>query len=411
MKVKIDRMDHQGRGISILNDKVVFIPNTLPGEEVDIKITRENKKYSEAKVEEYITKSIDRIELDCPYYEICGGCHLRHISYENELKYKENKIHDIIKKFTSYDTKLIKPIISNDKEYYRNKVTFHVDKQLGFYNIKSKNIVEVDRCLLVDKNINEVIEEIKNINLDNVYEIVIRSSKNLKEKMLVLKLKEKENMEYLKEQLKSFNTIITYYNKKYEVVSGSGYIYDQIGDYTYKISPDSFFQVNTDGALKLYNKVLEYLKPTKTDDVLDLYCGTGTIGIHVSKYVKSVKGVEINKYAVIDANNNKEINKIKNIEFECLDAKDVMNVKDKFSKIIIDPPRSGLDKKTIEYIRNKNVESVVYVSCDPITFARDVELLKDKYELVELTPVDMFPRTYHCEIVAYLERIKNENKR
>ncbi len=411
MKVKIDRMDHQGRGISTLNDKVVFIPNTLPGEEVDIKITRENKKYSEAKVEEYITKSIDRIELDCPYYEICGGCHLRHISYENELKYKENKIHDIIKKFTSYDTKLIKPIISNDKEYYRNKVTFHVDKQLGFYNIKSKNIVEVDRCLLVDKNINEVIEEIKNINLDNVYEIVIRSSKNLKEKMLVLKLKEKENMEYLKEQLKSFNTIITYYNKKYEVVSGSGYIYDQIGDYTYKISPDSFFQVNTDGALKLYNKVLEYLKPTKTDDVLDLYCGTGTIGIHVSKYVKSVKGVEINKYAVIDANNNKEINKIKNIEFECLDAKDVMNVKDKFSKIIIDPPRSGLDKKTIEYIRNKNVESVVYVSCDPITFARDVELLKDKYELVELTPVDMFPRTYHCEIVAYLERIKNENKR
>lgn len=408
MKVKIDRMDHQGRGISTLNDKVVFIPNTLPGEEVDIKITRENKKYSEAKVEEYITKSIDRIELDCPYYEICGGCHLRHISYENELKYKENKIHDIIKKFTSYDTKLIKPIISNDKEYYRNKVTFHVDKQLGFYNIKSKNIVEVDRCLLVDKNINEVIEEIKNINLDNVYEIVIRSSKNLKEKMLVLKLKEKENMEYLKEQLKSFNTIVTYYNKKYEVVSGSGYIYDQIGEYTYKISPDSFFQVNTDGALKLYNKVLEYLKPTKTDDVLDLYCGTGTIGIHVSKYVKSVKGVEINKYAVIDANNNKEINKIKNIEFECLDAKDVMNVKDKFSKIIIDPPRSGLDKKTIEYIRNKNVESVVYVSCDPITFARDVELLKDKYELVELTPVDMFPRTYHCEIVAYLERIKNE---
>ena len=199
MKVKIDRMDHQGRGISTLNDKVVFIPNTLPGEEVDIKITRENKKYSEAKVEEYITKSIDRIELDCPYYEICGGCHLRHISYENELKYKENKIHDIIKKFTSYDTKLIKPIISNDKEYYRNKVTFHVDKQLGFYNIKSKNIVEVDRCLLVDKNINEVIEEIKNINLDNVYEIVIRSSKNLKEKMLVLKLKEKENIEYLKE--------------------------------------------------------------------------------------------------------------------------------------------------------------------------------------------------------------------
>ena len=175
-----------------------------------------------------------------------------------------------------------------------------------------------------------------------------------------------------------------------------------IGDYKFKISPDSFFQVNTVQAKKLYDKVLEYLEPNN-DSVLDLYCGTGTIGIYVSKYCKKVYGIEINKYAVEDAFINKKINNVDNIDFKCLDTSDI-NIKEKYDKIIVDPPRSGLDKKTINFLLNSESKRIVYVSCDPVTLSRDLELLSEKYNVIEITPVDMFSRTYHVENICLIER-------
>ena len=404
MIVKVLKMDHQGRGIAKVNDKAVFIYNALPDEVVDIRVIKENKKIMEAVVLKYIETSKKRINPICPYYLECGGCDLMHINYNDELEYKENKIRQIIEKFTTLPLQIIKPIVGNDNKNYRNKATFHVDSKIGYYSKKSFKIVDIDNCFIASKEINDILKNLKKINLNNIYEIVIRTSKYLKDKMIILKFNNYINEEEIISKLKNIvDSIIIYQNKEYKTIYGKGFINDKIGDYIFKISPDSFFQVNTSQAKILYDKVLEYLNPNINDKVLDLYCGTGTIGIYVSKYVKSVKGIEINKYAVIDANYNKKINNVDNISFECLDASKVDKIKDKFDSVIVDPPRSGLDKKAINYLINLKAKKIVYVSCDPVTLARDLEILKDYYNVKEITPVDMFSNTYHVECVCVLK--------
>ena len=222
--------------------------------------------------------------------------------------------------------------------------------------------------------------------------------------MVIFKLSKDRDFSSFLKLKNDVDNIIIYQNKEYKTIYGDGFIVDKIGDYLYKISPDSFFQVNTSLATLLYSKVLEYLNPSKCDNVLDLYCGAGTIGIFVSRFAKSVKGIEINKYAVEDANYNKKINNVDNISFECLSTSFVSKFKDKFDSVIVDPPRSGLDKKTIDYLINLKAKKIVYVSCDPITLARDLEILKDYYEVKEITPFDMFSNTYHVECVSILQK-------
>lgn len=402
MKVCIEKFDHQGRGLSHLNDKVVFVRNALPGEEVDIVVEKENKKIIEASVSEYIKLSDKRIEPKCPYYNLCGGCDLQHISFEDELDYKKNKLLEIFKKFSGFDESILKPIVYIDKMGYRNKATFHVNNTIGYYGRKNNNIVSIDECLIVNEEINKILSVLGKMDLKNVYEVVVRCSFNTDDKMIVLKVNGKIDNKYFIDNLSSLCNTIVLYDKEYKTIYGSGYILEKLCDYTYKISGDSFFQVNTYTCELLYKKVLEYLDASKQDNVLDLYCGTGTIGIFVSRYVNHVFGVEINKNAIEDANYNKKINSIANIDFKCLNA----NLVDYegYNKIIVDPPRSGLDEKTVNYLLNGNFDRIVYVSCDPVTLARDLNILKDKYNVLEITPVNMFERTYHIESVCALER-------
>ncbi len=405
MKVKIERLDHQGRGIGKINNKTIFVYNALPSEEVDVEILKENKKIMEGKVTKYFVTSNKRVEPICPYFIKCGGCDLMHLAYPDELIYKENKIRQIIDKFTSLPLHIIKPIVGNNNKNYRNKITLHVDNKIGYYAKKSFDIIDIDTCYIALPVINDILKKLKKINLNNVYEVVIRVSNYNNDKMIILKTKDSINEKYFLENLKDVvDNIIIYQDKKYYVLFGKGFIEDKIGNYIYKISPDSFFQVNTLQAKNLYDKVLDYLKPNSNDKVLDLYCGTGTIGIYISNYVSSVKGIEINKFAIDDANYNKKINNIKNITFECLDASKIDKIKDDFNSVIVDPPRSGLDKKTINYLINSKAKKIVYVSCDPITLARDLEVLKDYYEVIEITPFDMFTYTYHVECVCLLLR-------
>lgn len=404
MEVLIDRLDHQGRGIGKIDNKTIFVYNALPNELVDVEVIFENKKFMEGRVIKYLKTSDKRIESKCPYFKECGGCDLWNIEYSDELKYKENKVRQIIEKFSNIDTKFIKQIVGNKADNYRNKATFHVKCKVGYYKRKSNEIIPIDKCLIVDDKINKILDEIKKLDLTNIYELVIRTSHYLDDSMIVLKIKDNINEQNFIDNLKDITTnIIIYKDKKYKTIYGEGYIFDMIGEYKFKISPDSFFQVNTVQAKKLYDKVLEYLEPNN-DLVLDLYCGTGTIGIYVSKYCKKVYGIEINEYAIEDAFINKKINNIDNIDFRCLDTSDI-NIKEKYDKIIVDPPRSGLDKKTVNYLLNSESKRIVYVSCDPVTLSRDLDLLSEKYNVIEITPVDMFSRTYHVENVCLLERI------
>lgn len=394
--VDIEKMDHQGRGIAFINGVITFIPNTLPLEKVEIQITKHSKKYNEARLVKIIKESPKRIIPACPYYSVCGGCNMMHLSYSDELEYKENKIREIINRFTNIDINKIKKIIPNSEFNYRNKATFQVKETIGYYKEKSYEIICVDKCLIVDDKINEILKEIKKINLEKIYQIVIRVSKD--DSMIVFKANTYDlNIDYLKDKV---NTIVIF-NKDYKVITGKGYIIDKIGEYSFIISPESFFQVNTEGAYNLYNKVLEYVE--NSNNLLDLYCGTGTIGIFLSKICNKIIGVEINKYAVEDAVVNKNLNKVKNIDYICNDASYINELGD-FDTVVIDPPRSGMDKNTINNLLKLGPNKIVYVSCDPITLARDLNILNEFYDVLEITPVDMFSKTYHIETVCVLEK-------
>lgn len=396
--VEINKLDHQGRGICFTDNIITFVPNVLIGEKVKIEITKNTKKIREAKVVEILETSPKRKEVKCN--NLCGGCNLLHMSYLDELEYKENKIREIITKFTKLDSNIVKKIIPNTEYNYRNKTTFQVKDKIGYYKEKSYEIVPIDNCLLVDEKINEILNIIKKMDLNNIYQIVIRCSKNLDEKMVIFKGNLNIDISLLKNHVDS----IVSYDKEYKVLYGNGYIVDKIGDYSFIISPDSFFQVNTNGAYNLYSKVLEYVE--KSNYLLDLYCGTGTIGIFLSSVCNKVLGVEINKYAIEDANKNKELNRIKNIDFICRDTSLFNEIND-FDTVVVDPPRSGLDKNTINYLLNLKPNKIVYVSCDPVTLARDLNLLNEKYDCIGITPVDMFSRTYHVECVCLLELTKD----
>ena len=403
---KIERLDHQGRGIAYIDDKITFVENALPGEEVLIKITNSKKKYNEGIVQKYIQKSEKRVDNVCPFYESCGGCNILHMSYNDQLEYKENKIKDIMKKYANIDK--ISKIIKCDKQFnYRNKVTLKVENNIiGYYEKKSYNLVNIDKCLIIDNEFNKIINDLKRFNLDNIYELMIRNvdSDNT---ALTLYLQKDTNCiqidEYCKKNNIILNKIIT--NKDFKCNEKSNII-GKLGNFKFIISPLSFFQVNTDQTIKLYDKILEVLEPNKDDNLLDLYCGTGTIGIYVANKVNKVLGVEIVKDAIHDANINKKINNVNNINFICGNTEKIIkDVKEKYNAIIVDPPRAGLTESIIRDIFRINPDKIVYVSCDPITLARDLKLLQEKYEVLDVVPVDMFPNTYHVETVCKLKKI------
>ena len=396
MIVKIEKVDHQGRGIAFL-DRPIFISNCLLNEIVDIDIVKETRQYMIGKVNRIINKSIKRINPKCPYYELCGGCNLMHMQYEDQLIYKQNKINDIVSKYIKENI-IIKKIIPSDQYNYRNKATFQVNEKVGYYQDKTYEIVNIDNCIIVDKKINLILKELDKINLNNVYQIVIRIANN--QSMIIFKYNHSIDIDI---NLLDVNSIIGFDGNSYHTIKGQSYIIESINDFHFIISPDSFFQVNKEQMVNLYNKIIEYGNFTKKDEVLDLYCGTGTIGIWISSKVKKVFGIEINQYAIYDALKNKQLNKIDNIDFICDTTSNIINSSKYYDKVVVDPPRSGLDHKTIKYLLKMLPKRIIYVSCDPITMARDLNFLKEKYSIDEITPLDMFPNTYHVESICLLK--------
>jgi len=408
-KVLIEKLDHQGRGIGRLNDKIIFVNNALPGEEVNVEITLEKKKFYEGKVIDIIKESSERIKSKCPYFYECGGCDLLHISYENQLKFKQNKVIEILTKYSkieNIETKIKDIIPSSNIFNYRNKVTFQVKENIGFYKRKSYDLIPISKCLLITDKMNEILNVIKdNFDLSNFDKVIIKDMEN-GQIMLTIYLHISNQIakieQILSSKVESLNIYIE--NKLYKTI-GKSNIIAKLQDFNFLISSEAFFQVNLNQTVKLYNKVLEYTQLKLTDLVLDLYCGTGTIGIFLSPYCNKVLGIEINSEAIKNANENKKINNISNIDFMVGDTKDLIKrINFKPNVIVVDPPRSGLDESVIKDIIKLNPERLVYVSCDPMTLARDLSLLNEKYDILEVTPVDMFPNTNHIENVVKLQK-------
>ena len=364
MEVEIKKLDNFGRGITHINNKICFVENALPGEIVDIEVLKEKPKYIEAKAISVINASKDRVEVDCPYYDKCGGCSLRHLNYQKENEFKEQKVEELLNHIGKLNIKVNK-IVSGPENNYRNKVALHNSKNIiGYYEKNTRNIIKIDSCLLLDDKINKILPDIKS----NDKEIVIRVSNDSKELLI-------DN-----------NNIIT-----------------NIGDKKYFLSKDSFFQVNKFLTKDLFDLIRKSINK-KYHTCLDLYCGTGSIGIYISDLVDKVIGIDNNKSNIRDAKKNIKLNNINNIEFICDNVENKINSFNNIDLIIVDPPRNGLDSKTKKYLKEINPERILYVSCDPATLARDLNDLNNNYNIIEVTPVNMFPRTYHCESVCILER-------
>ncbi len=398
MEVTIEKLDNQGRGICYVDNKITFVPNTLPGEIVDIKLTKESKKINEAKVVNYLSTSKKRIEPICPYFNTCGGCELLHSTYEDTLIFKKEKLESIISKYASIKTNI--DIIPSDNTLnYRNKVTLKViDGKYGYYIPNTHQLIEIDKCYLAEEAINKFIKDINHLNIKDG-EVIIRSNYN-NELLIWIKSQDKitVDIDYLKKKHKIVGFILN--NKS---INGDTKFVEIINNKLFQVSYDSFFQINRNICSKLFDLIEDEIEDNST--ILDLYCGVGTLGINVAHKCNKVYGIEIIKNAILNCTINSKINKLNNTYYLLGDvSKCLSQIKDKIDTVIVDPPRAGLDNVTKNTIMKFKPNKIIYVSCDPMTLARDLKDLSNKYNISKITGLDMFPYTHHCESITVLER-------
>lgn len=430
-----------GAGIAKINDFTVFVLQTVKGEKVKALILKVNKSFAFAKVIEFIEKSEHRTQEDCKTYKRCGGCSLRFLDYEATLDIKEEMVKNCLSKFKLNDIK-VKPIIAMGNPFnYRNKLQYPcgIDKDgkpvMGVFANRSHEIIPVENCQIQNELSEKIAKDVFGFLKENntsmydeknlkgvIRHIIIRIGIITNEVMLILVVnenrinKQEELVSYITSRYPEIKTIVKNFNtkntnvilgNKNETIFGEGYIYDFLGEYKFKISPLSFYQTNPVQTEALYNKALDYAELTGKETVLDLYCGIGTIGIFAAKKAKQVYGIEVIENAVKDAKENAEINNVKNAEFYLGEVENILEDileknKVKPDVVFVDPPRKGLDNKTIEILKDLMPQKIVYVSCNPATLARDLKLLEEKYNIREITPVDMFPYTKHIETVSIL---------
>ena len=418
-----------------IDDKKYLIHGVINGEDI---LVETDLKYP--KLQEVIKKSKERIEDGCIFQNECGGCRFMHVNYEYEKKLKQKFLTDLFKPFELGEIKFN----GMDNPYnYRNKcqMTYKLSKSkkvvAGLYEEYSHNIVTVSNCMLQSEKANQVIQALNKVLTKNkiqpydeksrigiIRHVYIRYGFNSKQLMLVIVTNgemfpgRNNVIKDLNKENLGITTIVQNYNSrdtsivlgdKERILYGPGFIYEYVSDYKFKISPKSFFQINTNGMNLIYNKAIEYAKIKNTDIVIDAYCGVGTISIFAAKYAKKVIGVELNKNAIIDAKINAKINNITNIEFLADDATNFMTHlaknKEHIDVLIMDPPRDGSTKQFINAVGYLKPRRVIYVSCDPKTLKRDLYLFSDNdYIVKHIEGVDMFPRTQHIESFAILER-------
>ena len=388
MEVKIEKLDNFGNGITHIDNKIVFVKRALPGEIVDIEIYKEKKDLAFAKIVNIIEPSKDRKKPICPYYDRCGGCDFLHTTDEVEKEFKINKAKYLFNRCDNY--------YETENLNYRNKIVLHSKNgRYGLYQEETNDLVEIDYCYIVDYKINEIIKSLKKDNIWGDFDITIRNFDG----DILLFLDGKINNLCFYDTTKIVKTIIV--NK--QVIVGKGYVYFYLNDYKIRLGARSFFQVNLEGLNNIYKIIKKFLDKKEIIHALDLYSGVSLWSILFNKEIKEIDSIEVNEEACLNAKDNILENNINNINI--INGKVEDNI-DKFKDIdlvITDPPRSGMDKKTIDYLTKINSKYIIYISCNMDTLKRDLDLLSN-YEMVELDLVNMFKKTYHCEVVTILER-------
>ena len=432
----------QGEGIAKIDNVAIFIPNAIKGEKVKIKILKVTSKVAYGKIIEILEKSEDRIEdIDCETFSRCGGCALRHVKYEKTLEMKKEAVETTLRKALGREVK-ISEVLKMDEPYnYRNKLQYPVGIDnngkpvMGVFAERTHVIIPTKDCKIQDvlsqKIANDIFEFIENNNIKvynekslsgSIRHIIIRIGKKTNEVMVTLVSntaeieKEKELVNYITSKYKEIKTIVKNINdkntnvilgRKNKVLFGNGYIYDYLGEFKFKISPMSFYQVNPIQTEKLYGKAVEYANLNGNETVFDLYCGIGTIGIFASKNVKNLYGIETIPEAIEDAWQNAKENNLENAEFFVGDVEKTLpefisERKINPDVVFVDPPRKGCDKTALDTLLQIEPKRIVYVSCNPATLARDLKILEEKYNIEKLSICDMFPFTHHIESIASL---------
>ncbi len=426
---------YEGEGIAKIDNFTIFIPGAIKGEKIKILIVKVLSSHAFGKIIEILKKSEERVKEDCYTYKRCGGCNLRHVNYKTTLEMKQNMVQSLINK--TLDKKItVRETISMENPYnYRNKAQYPIginknnEPIVGVFANRTHEIIPFEECK-IQKPISEKIARFicnyikdKKISVYNektqkgiFRHIVIKVGVATNEIMCILVLnadgfkEENDLVNKLKTKFTNIKTIVKNINKKNTnvilgsknvVLYGDGYIFDKLDEFKFKISPMSFYQINPVQTEKLYKIAIEKAELNPNEIVFDLYCGIGTIGIFAAKHAKQVYGIEIVEEAVKDAKQNAQINNIDNISFFAGDVEELLfdlidNKKIVPDVIIVDPPRKGLDGKSINNIIRVAPKKVIYISCNPATLVRDLHLLEDKYDIKEIQPVDMFPFTRTC---------------
>ncbi|MCT4613081.1 MAG: 23S rRNA (uracil(1939)-C(5))-methyltransferase RlmD [Clostridia bacterium] len=438
VEVEIIDIGINGEGIGKKDGFTVFVNGATIGDIVNAKVIKSKKKFAIAIVDSFVKESEYRVEYKCKHAKLCGGCQIQHLEYNKQLEIKQKKVKDAINRIAEIEDFEMEDIIGMDNPWnYRNKMIFPIRKQndevkIGMYRSRSHDVIDIEECLIQKKEnmdiVNAVKDYINNFNI-SVYDeetneglmraLYIREGFKTKEKMvcIVINGDEISNVQILVKKLlfidKSIKGIVLNINKeegnkilgdKIIKLHGEKYITEYIENVKYEISPLSFFQVNPIQTEKLYAKALEYAN-AKDKVVWDAYCGTGSISLFLAKEAEKVYGVEIVPAAIKDAKANALLNRINNVEFFVGKAEDIITEERKSDVIVVDPPRKGCDEKLLETMLKIEPSTIVYVSCDPATLARDLKILKEKYNLDKCVAVDMFPHSMHVETVVKMNKI------
>jgi len=437
----ITSMTAQGSGVGKTADgMVIFVPQTAVGDVLKVRILKNKKSYAYGKVEEILEASENRIKEDCKEFYRCGGCTYRHIDYNSELEIKFNRVKDAVTRIGGLSDVKINPVVANENvDRYRNKAQIPVGMgkngiEFGFYANHSHRIIACDDCLLQPELFTKVVELTREFMMETnqlpydettgkgkLRHIYIRYGEATDELMICYVvngngLKQEDVLvAKLKESLSNLKTVVVNSNrentnvvlgKKNRTLYGNGYITDVLCGLKFKISPHSFYQVNRTQAEKLYTIAKNYADLKGGEVLLDLYCGTGTIGLTMADKCKSLIGVEIVPQAIEDAKINAELNGVENARFICGDAgfgaDELKKENLKPDVVIIDPPRKGCSPDLVATVCEMSPKRIVYVSCDPETLARDLKIFGEQYSVKEITPVDLFSRTPHVESVVLL---------
>jgi 23S rRNA (uracil1939-C5)-methyltransferase len=433
----------EGSGVGRYKDIAVFVPLAAAGDKLRVKILKTAKTYAFGKIDKIVGASKERVPVDCAQFAQCGGCVYRHISYAAELRAKQQRVQDAMERIGGFHDVVLNPIVGAEHpDNYRNKAQLPIgnaggEMSMGFFASHSHRIIQCRECLLQPQAFAAAMnafQEWAGQSGEDVYNeetgkgrlrhLYLRQAGATGEIMVCVVVNgngvhfEPELVEILKKNVPGLKSVIINVNrdktnvvlgKKCRTVWGSDFITDTLCGLKFNISPMSFYQINRDQAERLYTIAGEYAGLTGNETLLDLYCGTGTIGLSMAKDAGHVIGVELIEQAVEDAKKNAELNGIENAEFLCMDAAKAASMLSnrgvRPDAVVLDPPRKGCDADLIETVAKMAPKRVVYVSCDPATLARDLKLFALKgYEPKVITPVDMFPRTAHTECCSLLCR-------